>query len=239
MDIVYFDMGLNGEDIGRITIELYRDCFPDAVENFLRIAEGSTSRSEPRNGYTRLTKRSYEGTRFFRKVYNQYIMGGDIYQNNGTDAGTIFNDQPIPEIVPDYFIPHDKSGLISVVSYPSESQGKLYDSTFMITLGPTPELNTTQVVIGSVIRGQEILTRINNSIVPIAGRRYPLYYIIKSGIVQSKVARNLVPKGARTDEIIVYNTTSDGEIIVSQELDSPKGLEGARKIRSLPLRIGY
>ena len=194
MDVVFFDIGLNGVSMGRVLIRLYRDTFPDAVENFIRIAEGKTFRSEEKCGYIKQTRRSYCDNKIHKIIHNKYLVGGDIYNNDGTDAGTIFNDEPIPEIVPDYYIPHDQSGLLSVVPHLVESEA-LYDSTFMITLGPMIELNETQIVIGSVYQGMDILDRINASVLPRAGRRYPIFSIILSGIhTSTRDKRNLIPR---------------------------------------------
>lgn len=226
---VYFDIGINGENIGRMVIELYPDVFPQAVENFLQIAAGSTYRMEPRNGYTRQTKRSYSGTKFFKSMHNKYLMGGDIYQNNGTDAGSIYEDKPIVESVPDYFIPHDQAGLVSVVSY--EDGDKLYDSTFLITLGADPSLDETAVVIGSITRGKSILSRINDSIIPAAGRRYPIYHIIESGVISSPYRQ--------ISEIIVYDNINDRATDLSKNPYQQRRLAGAGKLRDPALRLRY
>lgn len=228
---VYFDIGVNGENIGRMVIELYPDVFPEAVENFLRLAEGNTYKLEPRNGYTRQTQRSYSETKFFRLMHNKYIMGGDIYQNDGTSAGSIYDDIPIVESVPDYYIPHDQAGLVSVVSY-LENDTKLYDSTFIITLGPNSDLDDSAIVIGSVTRGKHLLNRINDSIVPAAGRRYPIYHIIESGVISTSMPRS-------NSQIIVYDNTN-GETDLFENPYQSRRLAGASKRRRDPaIYSGY
>lgn len=182
--IVWMDIVLREEIIGRIYIRLFRDVFPAGVENFVRIASGKTIRSEPkgigRYKYVREVIRTYTGCKFFNFSHGNYIVGGDIYSNNGTRAGTIYSDQAIPAVFGDYFYEHNLKGLISLVPFQDDGTGELlFDSTFMITLANAShqnvlsELNTDQIVIGQIYQGMEVIDKINELIFPFAGRRYP------------------------------------------------------------------
>src|SRR5581483_4685911 len=95
--IVYMDISLKGTDIGRLYIKLFRDVFPAGVENFARIASGKTYRIIQKGAgqykYKKEIRRTYEGCRFYKFLYNNYIISGDIYTNDGKNAGTIYNDQ--------------------------------------------------------------------------------------------------------------------------------------------------
>lgn len=190
------DILLQDEVIGRIFIRLFREVFPAGVENFYRIASNRTYRIDEKgfgnHRFTRERLRTYEGCKFFNLKFNNYVVTGDIYNNDGTSAGTIFNDEPIPADFGDYYYPHDSKGLISLVPYVDVRTGMTYyDSTFMIILDDVrpsntlAELDSDQIVIGQVYQGLEVIDRINNLIRPFAGRRYPDFRIGKTGIYRN------------------------------------------------------
>ena len=191
--IVYMDIGLKGEILGRIQIKLFRDVFPAGVENFARIASGRTHqvtlKGDGKYKYKKQIKRTFDGCKFHHFLYNNYIVSGDIYNNNGTNAGTIYNDNPIPPVFGDYYYPHEKKGLVSLIPFKDEITDRIfYDSTFMITLddiNPSNiigDLDHDQIVIGQVYNGLDILDKINSMIKPYAGRKYPNFIISKCDI---------------------------------------------------------
>jgi cyclophilin family peptidyl-prolyl cis-trans isomerase len=192
------DISLKGEIIGRIYIRLYRDVFPAGVENFVKVAAGNTFRvikkGIGRYKYKKEIRRTYEGCKFFHFLYNNYIISGDIYNNNGTSAGTIYNDEPIPPEFGEYYYPHETKGLVSLIPFKDEATGKLfYDSTFMITLDDIKpnnllkELDNDQIVIGQVYDGIDILDKMNEMIKPYARRKYPTFEISKCDIYRKSV----------------------------------------------------
>lgn len=186
---VYFDISIDGLLCGRLVIKLFRDVFAAGVENFFHLAVGDTQCIAD-NDYCKHSPnypiRSYLHCKAFRFLHNSYLMFGDIYQNNGKTAGTIYEDQPIPPIFGDYYLPHNTKGLISLVPFMDDHQC-YYDSTFMITLADSKltnsrlELDKNQVVIGQVCYGLEVLDKINKLITPHAGRKYPQITISRSG----------------------------------------------------------
>lgn len=189
---VWMDIVLQEQVIGRIHIRLFRDVFPAGVENFVHLAQGDTVRSEFKgtgdNQFVREVKRTYEGGKFFNFSYNNYVVNGDIYNNDGTRAGTIYNDLPIPPVFGNYFYQHNLKGLISLVPFQEAGTGRLfYDSTFMVTLDSSKtnnimsELDKDQIVIGQIYEGMEVIDKINELIFPYAGRRYPDIRIGKMG----------------------------------------------------------
>jgi cyclophilin family peptidyl-prolyl cis-trans isomerase len=191
--VVYMDISLKGDLLGTIYIRLFRDAFPAGVENFVKIAGGRTYKISKKGSgqykYTKQSKRTYEGSKFFQMLYNNYIVAGDIYNNNGTSAGTIYCDKPIPPDFGEYYYPHEAKGLISLVPFRDEATGKLfYDSTFMITLDDIKpsnvlgDLDTDQIVIGQVYSGIDVLDKMNQMIRPFAGRKYPEFIISKSDV---------------------------------------------------------
>lgn len=191
--VVYMDITLKGEVIGRIFIRLFRDVFPAGVENFVRIASGRTykvvKKGIGRYKYKKNIQRTYEGCKFFHFLHNNYLVSGDIYRNNGSSAGSIYEDKPIPANFGEFYYPHEAKGLVSLVSYKDEETGQIYyDSTFMITLDDVKpsnilsELDRDQIVIGQIYSGMEVIDKMNQMIKPYAGRKYPDFIIGKCDV---------------------------------------------------------
>lgn len=191
--VVWMDIIIKEEVIGRIYIRLFSDIFPAGVENFIGLVEGKTVKTEHKGkgkfAYRKETIRSYFGCKFFNNSHNNYIVSGDIYSNDSTKAGTIYNDEPIPAVFGDHFYEHNLKGLVSLVPFRDEETGELfYDSTFLITLDKAKktnmlsELNANQVVIGQIYQGLDVLDHINKLIFPFAGRKYPEITIGKCGV---------------------------------------------------------
>lgn len=211
---VWMDIVIQEQVIGRIHIKLFRDVFPAGVENFLHLAQGDTIRSEYKgsgdNKFVREVVRKYEGGKFFNFLHNNYLINGDIYNNDGSRAGTIYNDQPIPPVFGNYFYQHNMKGLISLVPFQEAGTGRLfYDSTFMITLDGSKtnnimsELDKDQIVIGQIYEGLEVIDKINELILPYAGRRYPDIRIGQTGtslsVIPSKLQHNKRNKSNRAN----------------------------------------
>jgi len=196
--IVYMDISIKDVILGRIHILLYRNAFPAGVENFVRVANGKTYRTEPKgNGRHKFKKeinRSFRDCKFFNLLHRNYIVSGDIYNNDGTNSGTIYFDQPIPVLAMNSRAhSHNSKGIVSLVPFTDEITGQLlYDSTFMITLDhPKPsniisDLDSDQIVIGIVYDGIYILDKMNELIKPYAGRKYPEFIISECGVYQDR-----------------------------------------------------
>lgn len=189
--VVYMDICLHEQILGRIRIKLFRDVFPEGVENFVKIASGKTSRVEEKGllrKYYKETVRTYQGCKFFEYKYNNYAISGDIYNNNGSDAGTIYSDNSIPACFGSSYYPHDSKGMVSLIPFIDNNGNKNYDSTFMITLddrkltNELADLDKDQIVIGQVIEGMHVIDKMNELIIPFAGRKYPEFVIGKCGV---------------------------------------------------------
>lgn len=128
-----------GTNVGKIELKLYPKVAPLAVENFM---------THVKNGY-------YSGLIFHRVIKGFMIQGGDP---TGTGRGgesiwhKDFKDEFAPNVV------FDKPFLLAMANRGSTTNG----SQFFITLAPTGWLNGKHTIFGEVIKGQDIVRKIEN-----------------------------------------------------------------------------
>ena len=96
-----FEMKLDSEIIGKITIELAADIVPKTVENFKRICLGQVSKY-PGMGY--------KGSKFYYVNKNVQLMAGDFKNSDGTFNHSSNDSQYFAD--ENFIIPHTQRGLI-------------------------------------------------------------------------------------------------------------------------------
>ena len=124
---------------GDITVELYEDVAPLAVENFTGLVK---------KGY-------YNGLTFHRIIKNFMIQGGDP---TGTGAGgeSIWN-KPFKDEFKSGVV-FNQAGILAMANAGPRTNG----SQFFITTAPTPWLNGYHTIFGKVIKGSDTLSKLNN-----------------------------------------------------------------------------
>ncbi|HEY5669632.1 MAG TPA: peptidylprolyl isomerase [Anaerolineales bacterium] len=115
---------------GDITIELYADKAPLAVNNFIFLA---------RNGW-------YDEVTFHRVMENFVAQAGDPSGTGFGTPGYAFSN----EISPD--LKFDKAGIVAMANAGPDSNG----SQFFITYAPTPQLDGGYTIFGQVISGMDV-----------------------------------------------------------------------------------
>eukprot|EP00898_Chlorokybus_atmophyticus_P004739 jgi/Chlat1/5266/Chrsp33S05098 len=134
---------------GRLVIEL-RDDVPKAVENFRCLITG-----ERGVGKQSGKPLHYKGCHMHRIVKGFMCQGGDIVRGDGSGGDSIygakFNDEKSG-----LKHKHDAAGVVGMANSGKNSN----TSQFYVTFAPAPQLDGKHVVIGRVVEGLEVLTRI-------------------------------------------------------------------------------
>ena len=100
----------------------------------------------------------YKFTTFHRVVPGFVIQGGDVLRLKGTcsksiyNAGGHFRDE-------NFTLSHDQPGLLSMANKGPHTNG----SQFFILTAPAPHLDGKHVVFGKVIKGMEVVRRVEET----------------------------------------------------------------------------
>jgi peptidylprolyl isomerase len=125
---------------GDIELELFPKVAPKAVKNFIELSK---------KGY-------YDGIIFHRVIKNFMIQGGDpTGTGRGGESiyGGVFDNEYAPNVV------FDKPGILAMANAGPNTNG----SQFFITTAATPWLNGGYTIFGKVIKGYDVVQKIENS----------------------------------------------------------------------------
>jgi len=125
---------------GNIEIKMMPDVAPKTVENFVTHAK---------NGY-------YNGVIFHRVIKGFMIQGGDpTGTGRGGESiwGGVFDNEYKPNVV------FDRPFLVAMANAGPNTNG----SQFFITTVPTPHLNGGYTIFGEVLKGQDVVRKIENT----------------------------------------------------------------------------
>ncbi|MCJ1313772.1 Peptidyl-prolyl cis-trans isomerase H [Agyrium rufum] len=145
--VVFFDITLGGEPLGRIKMELFANQVPKTAENFRQFCTGETKNNLGR-------PQGYKGSRFHRVIPQFMIQGGDFLNGDGTGSTSIYGTKSFAD--ESFTMKHDIPGLLSMANSGPNTNG----SQFFITTVPTPFLNNKHVVFGKVVEGMEVVKKI-------------------------------------------------------------------------------
>lgn len=124
---------------GAIQIALRPDVAPKACENFIGLSK---------KGY-------YNGVIFHRVIKGFMIQGGDP-TGTGRGGESIWNRNFEDEFSPQ--VKFDRPGLLAMANRGPATNG----SQFFITCAPTPWLNNKHTIFGEVIKGMDVVQKIEN-----------------------------------------------------------------------------
>ncbi|KZV77207.1 hypothetical protein PENSPDRAFT_568449 [Peniophora sp. CONT] len=172
---VFMDYSSGGELLGRVIFELYNDIAPKTVENFRALCTGEKGAS-PLSG----APLYYKGSPIHRIIPDFMIQGGDFTKQNGTGGESIygapFDDENLTT-------PMDAEGLLCMANKGPDTNG----SQFFITLRPAPHLNGKHVVFGRVIRGFDVVRKVEA--VPTGTKDRPVTPVVVSSCGELELKR--------------------------------------------------
>ncbi len=126
-------------NVGNIELKLYPKAAPLAVENFV---------THVKNGY-------YNGIIFHRVIKGFMIQGGDP-TGTGRGGESIWHKEFKNEYAPN--LTFDRPFLLAMANRGPNTNG----SQFFITTVPTPHLNGGYTIFGEVIKGKDVVRKIEN-----------------------------------------------------------------------------
>jgi len=142
-DSVYMDIQIGNEaEPERIVIGLFGSIVPRTVQNFKEICSGEHG------------PMCYRGSTFHRIIPGFMAQGGDYEFNNGSGGSSIFGGPFADE---NFRVQHSCVGVISMANAGPDTNR----SQFFICSQPQHYLDKTHVVFGRVIRGMDVLKKID------------------------------------------------------------------------------
>ncbi|GAB7334007.1 hypothetical protein MBLNU13_g06104t1 [Cladosporium sp. NU13] len=149
--IVFFDLTLGGEPLGRIKMQLHADAVPRTAENFRQFCTGETKNHLGR-------PQGYKGCKFHRVIKDFMIQGGDFVNGDGTGSASIYGTREFADEGEGLRRRHDEAGVLSMANSGPNTNG----CQFFILTAPAPHLNGKHVVFGKVVEGMDVVRKVEN-----------------------------------------------------------------------------
>ncbi|KAJ8021709.1 Peptidyl-prolyl cis-trans isomerase H [Holothuria leucospilota] len=145
--VVFFDISVGGQDIGRMKMELFADVVPKTAENFRQFCTGEFTKDGVPQGY--------KGCTFHRVIKDFMVQGGDFLKGDGTGMVSIYGEKFADE---NFKLKHDGPGLLSMANAGSNTNG----CQFFITCAKCDFLDGKHIVFGKVVDGLLVMRKIEN-----------------------------------------------------------------------------
>ncbi|XP_045631560.1 peptidyl-prolyl cis-trans isomerase A-like [Ursus americanus] len=134
---VFFDMAVDGEPLGHVSLEPFADKVPKTAENFHALSTGEK-------------EFGYKCPCFHRIIPGFMCQGGDFTHRNGTGVKSIYGEKSDDE---NFVLKHTGPGILSMADAGPNPNG----SQFFICTAKTERLDGKHVVFGKVKEGMNIV----------------------------------------------------------------------------------
>ncbi|KAK9487824.1 cyclophilin-like domain-containing protein [Lipomyces starkeyi] len=143
--IVFFDVNLGSQPMGRIKVQLFKDKLPRTAENFRQFCTGEYKVNGIPQGY--------KGCKFHRIIKDFMIQGGDFLRHNGTGSASIYGTTTFAD--EGFEFPHEPFSVSMANSGPNTN-----GCQFFICCTSLPHLDRKHVVFGRVVEGFDVVRKI-------------------------------------------------------------------------------
>nr|XP_060614676.1 peptidyl-prolyl cis-trans isomerase H [Anolis sagrei ordinatus] len=143
--VVFFDVTIGGQEVGRMKVELFADVVPKTAENFRQFCTGEFRKDGVPIGY--------KGSTFHRVIKDFMIQGGDFVNGDGTGVASIYRGPFADE---NFKLKHSAPGLLSMANSGPSTNG----CQFFITCSKCDWLDGKHVVFGKIVDGLLVMRKI-------------------------------------------------------------------------------
>ena len=143
LPLVYLDVTILGEPIGRVEVVLFSDTSPRHAENFRRLVTGEVSGPDGQPLWLRDAP--------FYRIIDGFIDQAGINTGSAINGGAFRDDPGGLELR------HDRAGLLSSANTGPDTN----TAHFSIMMGPAPHLDGSYTIFGQVVSGFSTIESIN------------------------------------------------------------------------------
>lgn len=165
-DVVTFSLTIGDEPAGEVKIAVFGKTVPKTAENFKQLCIAHLSQDAADGKLV-----GYKGSSFHRVIKDFMIQGGDFTRGDGTGGRSIYGEKFADE---NFKLKHYGVGWLSMANAGKDTNG----SQFFITTKKTPWLDGKHVVFGKVIKGMDVVRKVESN--PTDSQDRPLKKVVIS-----------------------------------------------------------